>query len=159
MSVSLLFAIAIASFFVTLFALVGTLVFHTHVRWQQKLKRGDKVTVLRECKDVPGWLEIEAGASPEVEQFLIQALDLIPPDVYRVPWILDLTGFFQIYGLLGYPALRDPQAIPQPVPEFSQATNCFNAPGFLASYLACISVWANAAAFSTIALYSAVSAS
>src|SRR5438105_3267692 len=82
----------------------------------RKRKRGDAVR-----------LELEAASSQEIEQFLIQALDLIPADVYRVPGMLDLTGFFQIYGLPGYPALRDPQAIPQPVPEFSQATNVFTA--------------------------------
>ena len=38
-----------------------------------------------------------------------------------MPGLLDLTGLFQIHGLPGYPQLRDPQFVPQPVPEFAQA--------------------------------------
>jgi polyphosphate kinase len=63
-------------------------------------------------------LEIEADAPAEVEQFLLEALDLGPLDVYRLPGLLDLTGLFQIAGLPGYAALRDPPFVPQPVPEF-----------------------------------------
>jgi polyphosphate kinase len=82
----------------------------------RKRRRGDAVR-----------LEIEAGGSPEIEQVLMQALDLEPQDVYRIPGLLDLAGMFQIYNLLGYPHLRDPQAIAQPVPEFTQASNVFAA--------------------------------
>src|SRR5262245_3603092 len=66
-------------------------------------------------------LEIEEGAGPEVEQFLMGALDLDPLDVYQIPGMLDLTGLFQIHGLPGYPHLRDPQFVAQPVPEFTQS--------------------------------------
>lgn len=72
-------------------------------------------------------LQIEAGAAPEVEQFLMGALDLDSLDVYQVPGILDLTGLFQIHGLPGYPHLRDPQFVPQPVPDFSQASSIWAA--------------------------------
>ncbi len=72
-------------------------------------------------------LEIEADAPPEVNQFLMSALDLEPNDVYQVPDLLDLTGLFQIHGLSGYPQLRDPQYVPQPVPEFATAANVFAA--------------------------------
>jgi polyphosphate kinase len=68
-------------------------------------------------------LEIEADAMPEVEQFLTAALHLGALDVYRVPRLLDQTGLFQIHGLPGYPHLRDPQFVPQPVPELAQASN------------------------------------
>ena len=68
-------------------------------------------------------LEIEADAPPEVEQFLMTSLDLEPIDVYPTPGLLDLTGLFQIYGLPGYPHLRDPQFVPQPVPEFASAAS------------------------------------
>jgi polyphosphate kinase len=68
-------------------------------------------------------LEIEAGAPPEVEQFLMGALDLEPADVYPVPGLIDLTGLFQIHGLPGYPHLRDPQFVPQPVQEFAHASS------------------------------------
>src|SRR5205807_5617131 len=64
-------------------------------------------------------LEIEADSPPEVEQFLMTSLDLDALDVYRIPRLLDLTGLFQIHGLPGYPQLRDPQFVPQPVPEFA----------------------------------------
>ncbi len=72
-------------------------------------------------------LQLEADAPPEVEQFLMTALDLDPTDVYRHPGLLDLTGLFQIHGLPGYPHLHDPQFVPQLVPEFVQATNLWAA--------------------------------
>lgn len=72
-------------------------------------------------------LEIEADAPPEVTQFLSQALDLDPLDLYTIPDLLDLTGLFQIHALAGYPHLRDPQFVPQPVPEFSAAMSVFGA--------------------------------
>jgi polyphosphate kinase len=73
-------------------------------------------------------LEIEADAPPEVEQFLSNALDLDPSlDVYRIPRLLDPTGLFQIHGLPGYPQLRDPQFVPQPVPEFAQSSSPWSA--------------------------------
>jgi polyphosphate kinase len=72
-------------------------------------------------------LQLEADATVEVEQLLTNALDLDSSDVYRNPGLLDLTGLFQIHGLPGYPHLRDPQFVPQPVPEFSQATNIWSA--------------------------------
>ena len=68
-------------------------------------------------------LEIEAGAPPEMEQYLMARLDLDPIDVYRLPGLLDLTGLFHIYGLPGYPQLRDRQFVPQPVPEFVNPRN------------------------------------
>jgi polyphosphate kinase len=72
-------------------------------------------------------LEIEAAASPEVEMFLTDALDVDPADVFQVPGMLDLTGLFQIHGLGGYAHLCDPAFTPQPVPEFLQATNLWAA--------------------------------
>jgi polyphosphate kinase len=80
----------------------------------KKRKRGDAVR-----------LEIETDAAPEVEQFLIQSLDLVPQDVYRIPGMLDLTGLFQIYSLPDYHNIRDPQASAQLVPDFTQAANPF----------------------------------
>jgi polyphosphate kinase len=72
-------------------------------------------------------LQIEAGAPAEVEQFLTNALDLDPSDVYRCPGLLDLTGLFQIHGLTGCPHLLDPQFVPTLVPEFAQATSIWAA--------------------------------
>jgi polyphosphate kinase len=72
-------------------------------------------------------LQLEADAPAEVEQFLMSALDLDPADVIRDPGLLDLTGLFQIHGLPGYPHLRDPQFVSQPVPEFAQASNVWAA--------------------------------
>jgi polyphosphate kinase len=66
-------------------------------------------------------LEIEADAPPEVEQFLMTSLDLEPIDVYPTPGLLDPTGLFQVYALPGYSHLRDPQFLPQPVPEFANS--------------------------------------
>jgi len=63
-------------------------------------------------------LELEADAPPEVRQFLMDSLGLEPHDIYATPSLLDLTGLFQIHSLPGLPQLRDPQFVPQPVPEF-----------------------------------------
>ncbi|MBI1914298.1 MAG: polyphosphate kinase 1 [Planctomycetes bacterium] len=68
-------------------------------------------------------LEIESDVSPEVEDFLTRELDLEPIDVNRNPSLLDLTSMFHIYNLPGYPHLRDPQFVPQLVPEFTQASS------------------------------------
>lgn len=72
-------------------------------------------------------LEIEAASPPEVGQFLMQALDLEPADVYAVPGMLDPTGLFQIHGLPGFPQLRDPQFVPQPVVEFAGTQSLWSA--------------------------------
>jgi polyphosphate kinase len=82
----------------------------------RKRRRGDAVR-----------LEIECEAPPEVEAFLTDALDLETTDVYQVPGLLDLTGLFQIHSLPGYSHLRDPSFVPQPVPEFLQASNLWTA--------------------------------
>ena len=39
------------------------------------------------------------------------ALDLDAQDVYRIAGPLDLTGFFEIHNLSGYPQLRDPHFV------------------------------------------------
>jgi polyphosphate kinase len=72
-------------------------------------------------------LELDSDAPAEAEQFLAVRLNLDPLDVYRVPGLLDLTGLFQVYGLLGYPNLRDPQFLPQPVPAFAQYPDLWTA--------------------------------
>src|SRR5262249_8560579 len=54
-------------------------------------------------------------------------MDLDPSDVYRVPGALDLTALFQIHSLPGYPNLRDPGFVPQPVPDFAQASSLWAA--------------------------------
>lgn len=72
-------------------------------------------------------LQIESEVPREVEQFLINALDLHQNDIYKNPSILDLTGLFQIYGLPGYPELRDSAFVTQMVPEFTQATSIWTA--------------------------------
>jgi polyphosphate kinase len=72
-------------------------------------------------------LEIEADASPEIEQFLTLAFDLDALDVYRIPGLLDPTGLFQIHGVAGFPNLRDPPFVPQQVPELAQASNIWSA--------------------------------
>lgn len=68
-------------------------------------------------------LQLESDASEELEQFLMKALDLDPADVIRNPGLIDLTGLFQIHGLPGFPQLRDPPFVPQPVAELANARN------------------------------------
>ncbi|MDB5311258.1 MAG: ppk [Gemmataceae bacterium] len=68
-------------------------------------------------------LEIEAGAPADVEQFLTNALDLDPEEVYPIRGLLDTTGLFQVYGLSGFADLRDPPFVPAPVAAFVQASS------------------------------------
>jgi polyphosphate kinase len=68
-------------------------------------------------------LEIEADAPAEIEQILIGNLELDPIDVYRIPGFLDPTGLERLLSLPGYSHLRDPHFVPQPVLDFSKASN------------------------------------
>jgi polyphosphate kinase len=72
-------------------------------------------------------LEIEKDAPQEVVQFLATSLELDAIDVYTIPGLLDATGLFQICSLPGYPHLRDPQYLPQPSPEFVNASSIWSA--------------------------------
>ncbi len=72
-------------------------------------------------------LEIEGNAAPEIEQFLIAALDLGAEDVTRVPGMLDPTGLFQIHALPGFTELRDPAFVPVQLRDFTQAPNPWTA--------------------------------
>ena len=72
-------------------------------------------------------LEIETGASPDVENFLMNSLDLDPSDVFQVPGMLDLTGLFQVTSVSGFDDLRDPPYISAPVREFSQSSSPWHA--------------------------------
>jgi len=72
-------------------------------------------------------LQLEAKAPVEVERFLTQALDLDPLEVFRIPGLIDLTGLFQIHGLGGFPHLRDPSWVSQPVGEFATSQNIWEA--------------------------------
>jgi polyphosphate kinase len=72
-------------------------------------------------------LEIEADAPQEILQFLMSALNLGATDVYRMSGMLDPTGLFQICNLPGFAHLRDPQFVPQPVPDFASASSMWAA--------------------------------
>src|SRR5262245_26190481 len=72
-------------------------------------------------------LEIEANANPAISNYLMQALDLDASDVYPCDDLVDLNGLFQIYNLPGFPNLRDPQFVPQPVNDLVTASSMFAA--------------------------------
>lgn len=72
-------------------------------------------------------LEIEANAHPVISQYLMQALDIEQDDVYSFDDLIDLTGLFQVHALPGYPQLRDPPFLPQPVTDFPAAPTVFAA--------------------------------
>jgi polyphosphate kinase len=73
-------------------------------------------------------LEVEADAPEEVVQFLTTSLDLdTVADVFRLPGLLDLTSLFQVYALPAYLNLRDPEYVPQVVPDFANTPNIWMA--------------------------------
>ena len=73
-------------------------------------------------------VELEVDAPEEVVQFLTSSLELEPVvDVFSVPGFLDLTGLFQVYGLTGYPHLRDPEFVPQVTPDFASVASVWSA--------------------------------
>lgn len=73
-------------------------------------------------------LEVEVDAPEEVVQFLTSSLDLdTVADVFRLPGVLDLTGMFQVYGLPGFPHLRDAEFVPQVVPDFANSQSIWSA--------------------------------
>jgi len=72
-------------------------------------------------------IQVESTAQPQLVQFLTAALDLDPGDVHACPGLLDLTSLFQLYGVPGYPQLRDPGFLPQQVAEFAIAPSMWAA--------------------------------
>lgn len=73
-------------------------------------------------------LELEADAPEQVVQFLTSSLDIdTVADVFHISGFLDLTGLFQVYGLPGYPLLRDPEFVPQLTPDFAAAPSVWAA--------------------------------
>jgi polyphosphate kinase len=86
---------------------------------EEKVRKRDRGFCVR--------LEIEQGTLPDIEQFLVSKFELESADVYQLPAMLDLTGLFQVYGLPGYPTLRDPQFVPQLVQDFAQAPDLWAA--------------------------------
>jgi polyphosphate kinase len=71
----------------------------------------------------PVRLEVEAGAPPDMVQFLTDGLRLNVADVCPISGPLDLTGLFQLYSVPGFADLRDPPFTPAAVSAFAQATN------------------------------------
>jgi polyphosphate kinase len=86
---------------------------------EEKVRKRDRGFAVR--------LEVEDGMPAEIDQFLMTKFELEPADVYRVPEMLDLTGMFQLHNLPGYFHIRDPQFVPQLVPEFAQAPDLWTA--------------------------------
>src|SRR5262249_7568291 len=86
---------------------------------EEKVRKRDRGFCVR--------LEIEEGTFSEIEQWLVSKFELDQADVYQLPGILDLTALFQVYGLPGYPNLRDPQFVPQQVQDFVQAPDQWTA--------------------------------
>ncbi len=66
----------------------------------------------------PVRLEIEKNMSPELKNFLEEALEIGERDIYEISGPLDLTLFFQISGLKGCDHLRNKPLVPQPATGF-----------------------------------------
>ncbi|MTV50742.1 RNA degradosome polyphosphate kinase [Heliobacillus mobilis] len=58
-------------------------------------------------------LEVEAGVSDAMKDYLKADLELDDEDIYYIPGPLDLTAFFRIADLPGYDGLRHEKMVPQ----------------------------------------------
>ena len=70
-------------------------------------------------------LELEAGASDEVRDFLLQKLDADESVVYRAPGPLDLAAFSRVANTPGFDNLRNDPWPPQPAPEVDPTVSMF----------------------------------
>ncbi|HRU07104.1 MAG TPA: polyphosphate kinase 1, partial [Candidatus Brocadiia bacterium] len=62
-------------------------------------------------------LEVEEDAPPALLAFLRKSLDAAGEDIYATPSPLNLKSLFELAGMAGLDALRDPPWTPQPPPE------------------------------------------
>lgn len=72
-------------------------------------------------------LETETAAPPELIEYLQNALDLTPADVYLSDGLLDLRGLFEIYDLPGYERLRFPDFVPRANPVVARSKSLWSA--------------------------------
>jgi polyphosphate kinase len=72
-------------------------------------------------------LEIEATAPRDLIDYLTDALDLHPNDVYTAPGPLDLRGLMELYDLKGYERLRYPEFVPRIDPVITRSRTLFQA--------------------------------
>ncbi|QDV66728.1 Polyphosphate kinase [Rosistilla carotiformis] len=71
-------------------------------------------------------LEIDERVSEEMLQFLSDKMDLCDQNITSMRGPLDLTYLFQLAGLKGFSALRDPHWAPQHSPEIDPAESMFD---------------------------------
>jgi polyphosphate kinase len=64
-------------------------------------------------------LEVADTTSPHVLELLVGELDVSPPDVLRVPGLLDLAALWQLYDL-DRPELKDRPFVPATHPRFAE---------------------------------------
>lgn len=72
-------------------------------------------------------LEIETSAPQELVEYLQNALDLSPVDVYQSEGPLDLRSLFEIYDLPGYERLRYPDFVPRANSIISRSKSLWSA--------------------------------
>lgn len=83
--------------------------------------------IKRREKGFPVRLEIEVQRDEKTKEFLVEALNLAPEDVYEIPGPIDLTPFFGFTELDGYQNLTFPPLPPQPAAEFYNQDDIFAA--------------------------------
>jgi len=71
-------------------------------------------------------LEIAAGASSELLQFLQQSLDVPDDDVFKLPGPLALSDFFGLSELNGFEGLKYEPWPPQPSPDIDPTASMFD---------------------------------
>ena len=70
-------------------------------------------------------LEVEAGMDQRMQKILSEELNVEPSDIYEIHGPLDLTVLMKLYGMDGFDAYKQQQALPQPVPEFMTDEDIF----------------------------------
>ncbi len=77
-------------------------------------------------RGVPVRLELEAGGSPAIEDYLRVQLGLAEADIYRAAGPADLRCLFALPGLVDRPELSDPAWLPQRHPRLTGDEDLFS---------------------------------
>ncbi len=70
-------------------------------------------------------LEVQDGMNKQLLKIIKKELSIEAQNIYEIDGPLDLTFLMKMYGLEGFEHLKEPQYIPQPVPELPMGCDVF----------------------------------